>query len=171
VADLLGQILNGHPDWDATLAISALRKHANNNVQIEPSSRDALALIQESREPMLNANSPLLRDLHSLDDPLSRTVAARALFERALSNIEESRRIRTILKVDGFSKATEPVTRLWSNRVLAMLDLADLAHLAAHNNVQSMPIKLRLDSLASADFFGDDFVWAATQASLHYPTR
>lgn len=55
-------------------------------------------------------------------------VAARALFHIALDNPEQLEELRSALKPHASSRG--PIARIWANKTLAMLDLAEMARAA-----------------------------------------
>jgi hypothetical protein len=76
------------------------------------------------------------------------------------------RAFRATLMTESYALSPRPIARLWSNKLLVMLDLADLAHPAERPSTeQRAQIQAQLAAAASTTFFGEDFTWAAQQAS------
>jgi hypothetical protein len=109
-----------------------------------------------------------LTDSHN---PQMRPIAARALFLIALRYQKQEQHIHVELDTDTYARSREPIARLWSNKVLTMLEIVDLVHPAQPLTPEQR--KKMLDTLelygsrelGSTHFFGEDFTWAAKQAS------
>jgi HEAT repeat protein len=114
-------------------------------------------------------------------NPLERPVAARALFLITLDNPERLEELRAELTT--YAASREPIARMWANKTLAMLELAEWAHIVPKDSEERELIKHKLQEFApqfshtsynsyifytsyqyNPSFFGEEFDWAAREA-------
>jgi HEAT repeat protein len=176
VARLIGQLVDVNPDL-ANMSLTALTPLlADNesfvNSSITTPSTTVRFLVAETladiyvQQGDIDALMALLTDpLKSLEHP----VAARALFLIALNNPERLEELRAELTAHAAGR--EPIARIWANKTLAMLDLAEWAHTAAADAEQCEAIEWKLQKFAPGpysqyppSFFGEEFNWAAEEA-------
>jgi hypothetical protein len=68
-------------------------------------------------------------------------------------------------QLQELSDSREPIARIWANKTLTMLDLADLARETNLKQGEEREAgKAKLESYMGAEFFGEDFTWAAEEA-------
>jgi hypothetical protein len=100
--------------------------------------------------PARPLNNQLFLTLRDSSNALEQQVAIRALFLIALRDSEQAQHIRVALETDTYKDSPRPITRLWSNKLLVMLDLADLVHPAQpFSDEQRAQVRRQLEADAS----------------------
>jgi hypothetical protein len=99
-------------------------------------------------------------------DPIQkwqRPIMARALVLRALRDPAQAAFIRQTLQSEQYTQSRQPIVRFWSNKLLVMLDLADLMHQHSQTYEQRVELRKTLEVVPSV-FFSPDYQWAAQRA-------
>jgi hypothetical protein len=102
-------------------------------------------------------------------DPLNsleRPIAMHVLFTVALHDPARGKAIRDRLESDLDARSSDPITRIWSNKTLALLGLADQAHAAITATKQWDQISCKLGQLSQTEqsVFDKDLSAAAREA-------
>ena len=167
VTTALGQAAS-NPQGNPTEIVAALLPFLND-ANFTVRNNAAIALTEAYAKPGQLATDPAHTYLFTtLIDPvkaLGRPSAARALFKIALRDPVQAQAIRATLETDAYTRSPQPITRLWSNKLLTMLELVTWVQPAAPLTAeQRTQLQARLEAAKATSFFGEDFTWAAGEA-------
>jgi vesicle coat complex subunit len=165
-ADALGSLVQANPSATTALSAALIKSLSDQDRDVRTATTTTLARVYAIQYSAPNQWDTLLLLLTDPIQPITRPVAARALFLIALNNPTDSARMRVLLNSPQYATSHEPIARIWANKTLALLDLADLASsgISDEKNHDSQMVIDKLSNYSSADFFGDDFIWAADEA-------
>ncbi len=144
VTEALLQLLGYEESFVRASGVQALEQVAVANPKLAPVADNAL---------FARLTDPL--------DTSERSFAARALFRAALHNLTREETIRSCL--EALSTSREPIARIWANTTLQMIDLTYMVHRAPDDPSQRREVRGKLEILKNAEFFGENFTWAAEE--------
>ncbi len=150
-----GQIVSANPDIITTQTIEAL---VRTSVQYNETWRE----VCDHRLLQPNEIEVLVTILTDRLNAQARNAAAHVLFYVALYDQESARIVCD--RLEELTTRHEPISQMWANMTLEMINLADLAQTAATDPSQFQPVIYKLARLQGTWFFGEDFAWAAGEA-------
>jgi hypothetical protein len=150
--------------------LSELLRHSEP--ELREAARDALARVYAYQTLQQDEmNDLLFEQLTHKYNAFVRPIAARTLFLIVLHHDSPSRQQATAIRkrLEDISTSFEPMERIWANRTLQMLDLAEQAHTAANDTDQQDKIRKQWQTFSylpdsDINFFSEDFTWAAQEA-------